>query len=129
MIAKEGFDCAIATVPEGRIGRFLKSLCARKNNILLPAPAAAMLGSRSADTLLEVFATCRVGLIDGPLDAPFCKAHPEIRVDLVTVNWPHIGKRIARDIVSGEAFSQSETTIFEGKAHLHAPLIECAKCA
>lgn len=129
VIAKEGFDCAIATVPEGRISRFLKSLCARKNNVLLPAPAAAMLGSRAADTLLEVFETCRVALIDGPLDAPFCAARPEIRVDLVTVNWPHVSKRIAHDIVTGEAFGHLETTIFEAKAHLRASLIECAKCA
>ena len=129
VIAREGFACNIETVPEGRISRFLKSLCARQQHVLLPAPAAAMLGSRAPDTIAEVFSQCRIALIDGPLDAPFCKGHPEIKVDLVTVNWPRVSQRIAHDLVSGDAFSQSETTIFEGTAHLHAPLIESAKYA
>jgi DNA-binding transcriptional regulator YhcF (GntR family) len=122
VVAREGFACDFDTVPKGRISRFLKSVCARQQHVLLPAPAAAMLGSRAPDTLAEVFNKCRIALIDGPLDAPFCKGHPEIKVDLVTVNWPRISKRIAHDLVTGDAFSRSETTIFEGTAHLHAPL-------
>jgi hypothetical protein len=121
-ISTEGITCRVDTVPEGRISRFLKSLCAKENDVLLPAHAAAMLGSRAPDTVAEVFKTCRVALIDGPLDAPFCKAHPEITVDFVTVNWKRIGKRIAQDILSGDAFVQSETTIFEAESHLQTPI-------
>jgi hypothetical protein len=117
-----GMICRVETVPEGRITRFLKSFCAKESDVLLPAPAAAMLGSRAPDTVAEVFKTCRVALIDGPLDAPFCRTHSEITVDFVTVNWNRISKRIARDILSGDAFAQSETTIFEAESHLQAPI-------
>jgi hypothetical protein len=128
-ISMEGITCRVDTVPQGRITRFLKSLCARESDVLLPAPAAAMLGSRAPDTIAKVFDRCRVALIDGPVDAPFCKVHPEVTVDVVKVNWARISKRIAHDMVSGEAFAQAETTIFEGTAYLRAPLIERVKCA
>jgi hypothetical protein len=122
VISMEGITCRVDTVPEGRISRFLKSLCTKNSDVLLPAPAAAMLGSRAPDTVAEVFKTCRVALIDGPLDAPFCKTHSEITVDCVTVNWKRISKRIAHDILSGDAFAPSETTIFEAESHLQAPI-------
>jgi len=129
VVAREGFACDFDTVPQGRISRFLKSLSARQHHVLLPAPAAAMLGSRAPDAIAEVFNKCCIALIDGPLDAPFWKGPPAIEVDRVTVNWPGISKRIAHDLVSGNVFSQFETTIFEGTAHFARSHHERAKYA
>jgi len=101
----------------------LKSLCANKSNgILLPASAAAMLASRAPDTVAEVLKTRCVAWIDGPPDLTFGRGISDIKIDLVSIDWRAIGERIARDILSGDAFRQSETTIFEAEAHLQVPL-------
>lgn len=123
LLASDQIDCQLSNVPEGRIGRFLKSLCADgKKGVLLPGPAAAMLASRAPDTVEEILGTCRVALIEGAVDLPFGQRAPDIAVDLVNVDWRSVGERIARDILSGEAFRRSETTIFEAEAHLQVPL-------
>jgi len=123
MVAMEDIHCQLVHVPEGRISRFLKSLCAEKEEgVLLPAPASAMLGTRAPDTVAEVLKTCHVALIDGPPDGSLGQGAPDISIDLVRVDWRSVGERIARDILSGDAFGQSETTISEAEAHLRVPL-------
>jgi hypothetical protein len=122
-VGKEQIHCELVNVPEGHISTFLKSLCANKSNaILLPASAAAMLGSRAPDTVAEVLRKRYVAWIDGPPDLPFGQDASDIRIDLVSADWRAIGDRIARDILSGDAFTQSETTIFQAEAHLQVPL-------
>jgi len=123
LVAMEQISCELVNVPKGHISTFLKSLCANKSNgILLPAAAATMLASRAPDTVAEVLKTRCVAWIDGPLDLPLGQGASDIRIDLVSVDWRAIGERIARDILSGDAFRQSETTIFEAEAHLQVPL-------
>lgn len=123
LVAREQIPCDLVKVPEGHISTFLKSLCANKSNgILLPASAAAMLASRAPDTVAEVLKTRCVAWIDGRPDVPFGQGLSEIKIDLVSVDWVAISERIARDILSGEAFRHSETTIFEAEAHLQVPL-------
>jgi len=123
LVATERIHCELVHVPEGHITIFLKSLCANKSNgILLPGPAAAMLGSRAPETVAEILKTRCVAWIDGPPDVAFNQGVSDIRIDLVSVDWRAIGERIARDILSGDAFRQSETTIFEAEAHLQVPL-------
>ena len=107
---------------DGQISTFLKSLCQDKvTGIILPAPAAAMLGWRAPDTLKDVLQTCRIALIDGPMDLPFAEQIPQAEVDLVTVKWHAVTKQIAADVLSGEAFDGSKTTVFEAEAHLRVP--------
>jgi hypothetical protein len=123
LLAVEQIHCDLVNVPKGHISIFLKSLCAnRSNGILLPASAAAMLASRAPDTVAEVLKTRCVAWIDGLPDLLCGQGAPDIRIDLVSVDWRAIGERIARDILSGDAFRQSERTIFEAEAHLHVPL-------
>jgi hypothetical protein len=124
LVTMEQIHCELVNVPEGHISTFLKSLCANKSNaILLPASAGARLGSRAPDTVAEVLKTRCVAWIDGPPDLTFSQDASDIRIDLVSVDWRAIGERIARDILSGDAFRQSETTIFQADAHLQVPLV------
>ena len=119
----EEIDFQVASVPEGRIARFLKSLCAKqKSGLLLAASAASILGARAPDTLADVFSSCRIGLIDGPAEFPFAVGTPNAVADVVTVDWGRIGRRIAQDLLSGEALAGSETIVFEAEAHLRAQL-------
>jgi hypothetical protein len=119
----EEMDFQVASVPEGRITRFLKSLRAeQKNGVLLADSAASILGSRAHDTLAEVFSSCRIGLIDGPAEFPFAGGTPNAVADVVAVDWGRIGRRIAQDLLSGEALTRSETIVFEAEAHLRAQL-------
>jgi hypothetical protein len=124
LVIMEQIHCELVNVPEGHISIFLKSLRANKSNgILLPASAAAMLGSRAPDTVAEVLKTRCVAWIDGPPDLPFDQSASDITIDLVSVDWRAIGKQIARDILSGDAFRKSETMVFEAEAHLQVKLI------
>lgn len=120
---EERMEFAFATVPKGQITRTLRSLCApARTGLLLPAAAAAMLGSRAPDVIATVLGKCRVALLDGPMEFPFLQEPLGVKIDLVRGDWPHIGRRIARDILSGDAFRQDETHAFEAKAQLRVSL-------
>jgi hypothetical protein len=122
LVASEKIKCEISTMRDGQISTLLKSLCQDKvTGIILPAAAAAMLGWRAPETLKDVLGTCRIALIDGPMDLPFAEHIPQAEVDLVTVNWHAVTRQIADDVLSGEAFDGSKTTVFEAEPHLRAP--------
>jgi hypothetical protein len=119
LIESEGIECAIQTVPDGNIGKFLKSLCPSKTSgIILPAPAATLLGWRAPETLSDILDCCRFALIDGPMDLPFADRLPQAEVDVATVRWPPVAKQIASDMVTGDALKGTEPTVFEADAHL-----------
>lgn len=122
LVESEKIKCEIATMRDGQIGTFLKSLCRDKvAGIILPAPAAAMLGSRAPETLEDVLQTCRIALIDGPMDLPFVEHIPHAMVDLVTVKWHAVTRQIAADVLSGEAFDGTKSTAFEAEPQLRVP--------
>lgn len=123
LVESEKIKCEIATLRDGRISTFLKSLCANKGGgVILPAPAAALLGWRAPETLTDVFRTCRIALIDGPIYEPYAERAPEAEVDLVTAKWSPVAKRIADDLLTGEAFDDSEAIVFEARPHLRVHL-------
>ena len=127
LVRLEKLKGEIAKVRGGHISTFLRSLCASKaTGVILPAPAAAMLGWRASETVTGVLSMCRVALIDGPLYLPYAESEPLTKVDLVTVNWPPVAKRIAEDVVSGAAFSDSERVTFEAQPHLRVHLSDFA---
>jgi hypothetical protein len=118
-----GFRFEIASVQAGRVSRLMKSLGEKKRSgILLAASAAAILGSRAEDTVAEVFTGCRIALIDGPIEFPFAGPPAESCADVVVVDWARIARRIAQDIMTGEAFAPAETVAFEANAHLQVSL-------
>lgn len=123
LVQGEGLDCEIATVRDGHISTLLQSLC--KNcgkGIILPAPAATMLGSRAPDTIAAVLTMCRVALIDGPMESLFPVVLPSAAVDIVTVNWPAVAAEIVQDLVTGDALDENQARIFEAKEKLRFSL-------
>jgi hypothetical protein len=99
------------------------SICAKQTGgVILPAAAAALLGWRAPETVMEVFRACRIALIDGAMYLPFGTKAPAVMVDLVTAPWRSIAKRIVDDLLAGEAFDDSETVIFEAQPRLRVHL-------
>lgn len=123
LVKSEKIECDIATVQARHIGAFLRSLCENKaSGVVLPGPAAALLGWRAPEILTDVFQSCRLALIDGLMDLPYAETTPRANVDLVTVNWPAIVRQIAAEMVTGAAFDDRSPTVFNAKAHLRVPL-------
>jgi hypothetical protein len=128
LVESENLECQIATLRDDHIGAFLKSICGKQTGgVILPANAAALLGWRAPDTVMEVFRVCRIALIDGAMYLPFTENAPAAKVDLVTARWSAIAKRIADDLIAGEAFDDSETVIFEAQPHLRVQLSDFAQ--
>jgi hypothetical protein len=121
LVQSERIPCEIVTLRDWHISKFLKSLCAQNAcGVILPARAAALLGWRAPETLVEVLRICRVGLIDGPMFLPFAQRAPEAEVDLVTAVWEPVAKRVVDDLLTGEAFGDSTMVTFEAKPHVRA---------
>jgi hypothetical protein len=128
LVESEKIECEIATLRDDHIGAFLKSICARRTGgVILPAAPAALLGWRAPETLAQVFRTCRIALIDGAMYVPFTEKAPQMKADLVSANWSAIARRIADDLLTGEAFDDSEAVIFEARIYPQAPLSEFAE--
>ncbi|PZR75682.1 MAG: hypothetical protein DLM73_04665 [Chthoniobacterales bacterium] len=123
LVESEKLKCEIATLREGRVSPFLKSLCTNKTGgVILPAAAAALLAWRAPEALTDVLRTCRIALIDGPMHLPFSERIPEAEVDLCTTEWSPVAKRIAEDLLTGEAFDDSEAIVFEARPYLRVLL-------
>jgi hypothetical protein len=123
LVESEKVECEISTLRDDHIGAFLKSICAKQTGgVILPAEAAALLGWRAPETMVEVFRACRIALIDGAMYLPFATKAPAVTVDLVTAQWSSIAKRIVDDLLAGEAFDDSETVIFEAQPRLRVRL-------
>lgn len=91
--------------------------------MILPDPAASLLATRAPQTVFQILRKCQVALLDGPIELPSTEAvEDDVKIDLITIDWPQIAGRIADDIASGAAFSESEATVFEADAHLRVPL-------
>jgi hypothetical protein len=123
LIESERLDCNITTVPSAQIPALLQTICEdRPTGIILPSPAAALLGWHASEALLDVFRSCRLALIDGLIDLPYVDGLPRAKVDLVTVSWPAIIRQIVAEMLTGEAFNGHDTVVFNAKAHLRVPL-------
>lgn len=123
LAAAEQIDCEIATLSKCTPEEFLMSLCARKNHgIVIPSSAASVLAWQAPEALGTVLRSCRVSLIDGPINLPAPQSVHAAVADVVTVDWRPIVRKIASDLATGEAFTHDETTIFEAKPLLRVPL-------
>jgi hypothetical protein len=93
----------------------------RSGAIVFPSSGlASFLCFRSPRAVAHLLQSFRVGFIDGPVSIPFAPV-PDIEVDLVTVDWQSVGKKIVADLISQEAFQDLPPKIFEAKAQLRVP--------
>ena len=122
-IQEEDFTCRIETVQDWHISTFLKKLCRKRSGaVILADPAASLLATRAPETVFGILRKCRVALLDGPIELPPVEVGDDVRVDLITIDWRRIAGRIADDVASGAAFSETEATVFEAEARLRVPL-------
>jgi hypothetical protein len=78
------------------------------------------------EALAKLMTRSRVALTGGPASFPFTQV-PDVVADLVVVDWQLVAEQIVNDFVNRKAFNGAETTVFEAKAYLRAPLIQYAQ--
>jgi hypothetical protein len=128
MLSEEEFKYEFRNTSSSEsIPKVLKSLSQKENTgIAFFSSAAPMFAFRSPELMTRIFQRCRVALIEGPVNMPFANI-PDVRVDLVMVDWQAVVKRIVRDLIAQEAFDDAKHVIFEAEAHLRVPLSNYAQ--
>jgi DNA-binding transcriptional ArsR family regulator len=110
-----------------RLGDFLNSLAGNKHRaFIFPSTAAALFAFRAPEALAKLMNRARVLLSGGPASFPFAQV-PDVVADLVVVDWQFVAEQIVSDLISRKAFNRTETTVFEARAQLRAPLIQYAQ--
>lgn len=123
-----GLKWSVAKFGKQRSEVFLRSLQkAKTGGILFPSSAvASKLCFRSPVGVTELLKTHRVAFIKGPVGMPFARV-PDVKVDLVTVEWQLVAERIVNDLITQNAFLQPGPTVFEAEARLRVSLSEFAQ--
>lgn len=121
-VAEEiGVQCSTVSFKNEPIDEFVRQLQqVRSGGILFSSSAlVSFFCFRSPAAVAELLHCRRVGLIDGPVNVPFAPV-PDAQVDLVTVDWHLVAKKIVADLISQEAFRDVPLS-FEAKAQLRVP--------
>jgi catechol 2,3-dioxygenase-like lactoylglutathione lyase family enzyme len=127
LIQSEGLDHEVKSIGTQRPELFLEALGKTENaRIIFPSWAAAFFAFRAPEDLFKLSNRCRVAFTGGPVSIPFAPL-PEVRVDLVVVDWQLVAEQIVTDLVRGTAFDQVQTTVCEAQAVLRAPLNQYAE--
>ncbi|CAN5420033.1 hypothetical protein BH20VER3_BH20VER3_06580 [soil metagenome] len=92
-----------------------------ERGILMAGSAAALTASREPAAFADLMRRRRVALVEGPVSMPFWRV-PQVKVDLVTLDWKTVAARIVDDLVSQAAWETSESLVFHAEAHLRVPL-------
>ena len=123
-----GIEWSIANYNGQRSEAFLRTLQkAKTGGILFSSSAlASKLCFRSPGGVTELLMKHRVAFISGPVGMPFAKV-PDVRVDLVVMEWQLIAEKIVNDLITQEAFQRPGPTIFEAQAKLRVSLSEFAQ--
>jgi IclR helix-turn-helix domain len=119
---------AVARYENQRSEAFLRELQRRKaDGIIFSSSAlASRFCFRAPGAVAELLQAQRVAFIDGPVSMPFARV-PDVKVDLVTVNWQMVAETIVDDLISQDAFQASKPTVFDAEARLCVPLSEFAQ--
>src|SRR5437588_12094378 len=94
--------------------------------IFSSAALASKFCFRSPVAVTELLQKQRVAFVNGPVSMPFAKV-PDVRVDLVTVDWQSVAERIVDDLITQEAFKVAGPTVFEAEPKLRVLLSEFAQ--
>ena len=97
-----------------------------ENGIILLGQAASLFAFRAPDRLTALMSRRRVALVDGPVSLPFANT-PAVRADLVVADWEGVATGITDELLTGDAFLRSSSTVFEANAYLQAPLTKFAQ--
>jgi DNA-binding transcriptional regulator YhcF (GntR family) len=122
-----GLASSTVTFHGQRSEAFVRSLKQKSSAILFSsAQLASQLCFRAPGAVADLLRSRRVAFLNGPVSMPFAKI-PEVRVDLVVVDWQWVAERITNDLVTQDAFHFPGPTIFEGEAKLRVPLSQFAQ--
>jgi hypothetical protein len=122
-----GFQDDFVEAGRGNYEMVLDALAAEpESGIILLGEAASLFAFRVPHRLTAVMNQRRVALIDGPLSLPFA-SDGGARGDLVVADWQAVANGIADELLTGNAFSHSRSTVFEAKAYLQAALTDFAQ--
>lgn len=94
--------------------------------IILPGNFASLFSLRTPAAFAELMRARRVLLPDGP-PTVMGGTVPEGRVDLLSVDWPVVVKRIVRDLPTKRAFDEGPPVVFEAGARFEVSLREASK--
>jgi hypothetical protein len=127
MLEEEGIAYDFKSAGDQRLTDFLHSFNTDKHRgIIFPSTAAALFAFRAPEAFAKLMTRSRVAMSGGPSSFPFAQV-PDVVADLVVVDWQLVAEQIVNDLISRKAFNGGETTAFEAKAHLRAPLIQHAQ--
>jgi hypothetical protein len=112
-----------ATFRGKQSGAFLRAAQKLKTGgvIFSSAQLASKLCFRAPGAVIDLIGAQRVAFLNGPVSLPFAKV-PDVRVDLVVVDWQLVAEQIVDDLISQEAFLNTAPTIFQAEAKLRVPL-------
>lgn len=91
--------------------------------VILPGNCAFLFSLREPEAFGDLLRRCRVVLRDGP-PTVLPGAAPAGRVDLLTVDWPFVARRIVDDLTTKRAFDQSGPIAFEASPRFAVALRE-----
>jgi hypothetical protein len=119
---------SVANYRAQRSVAFLDTLQREKTDgIIFSSPTlASKFCFRCPDAVTKLLQRRRVAFINGPVSMPFAKA-PDVRVDLVTVDWQWVAERIVDDLLTQEAFKVAGPTVFEAQANIQVRLSDFAQ--
>jgi hypothetical protein len=127
LLEEEEIACEFKSAGDQRFSDFLNSLATDKDRgIIFPSTAAALFAFRAPEAFATLMTRSRVALTGGPASFAFAQI-PDVTADLVLLDWQLVAEQIVNDLISRKSFNGAETTVFEAKAHLRAPLIQYAQ--
>ncbi len=123
-----GIKSTVAVFEGKRSEPFLRSLQKLKTGgiIFASARVASKLCFRAPSAVGDLVSSQRIAFLNGPVSMPFARI-PDVRADLVVVDWQLVAERIVNDLITQDAFTQPGPTIFEADAKLCVPLSDFAQ--
>jgi hypothetical protein len=124
---EEGLDVELCHA-QGRSIRNLLEMLSQKEDvgIVFLSSAGPLVAFRSPESMTEIFEHCRVALVEGPVNMPFAKL-PDVRVDLVLLNWQLIAQKIVGDLIIDTDLSARNPVTFLAESRLRVPLSRYAE--
>jgi hypothetical protein len=123
-----GIPWSVLTYQNQRSEVFLRELQRKKTSgvIFSSSALASKFCFRAPGAVADLLGAHRVALVNGPVSMPFTKV-PDVKVDLVTVDWQLVAERIVDDLISQDAFQLPGPTFFDAEAKLRVPLSDFAQ--
>jgi hypothetical protein len=124
---EEELELEICRASSRSTPKVLDTLAQQENRgIVFMSSAGPMFAFRSPESMTNIFERCRVALVEGPVNMPFAKV-PDVRVDLVLLDWQRVAQRIVGDLIIDAEQNVSEPVTFLAESRIRVPLSQYAE--